>query len=125
MIKPQRLLIVERDASMTDMLQNYFMRQQVDVQAVPSVTDAQSWLAQRPAHVVLIDLFQPHNDGLDLLHYVRRVVPHTRVIVMGAFPSPEVREKMVNNGAYAFIEKPFRLEHLWGVVHEAFSLHLP
>ncbi len=125
MIKPRPLLIVERDASMTDMLQNFFMRQQVDVQAVPSVTDAQTWLTQHLAHVVLTDLFLPHSDGLDLLHYVRRVVPHTRVVVMGAFPSSEVREKVVNNGAYAFIEKPFRLEHLWGVVHEALSLHSP
>ena len=122
MIKPRPLLIVERNASMTAMLQNFFMRKQVDVQAVPSVTDAQTWLAQHPAHVVLTDLFLPYGEGLALLHHIRRVTPHTQVVVMGAFPSPDVLQKVISDGAYAFIEKPFRLECLRTLLQNALSL---
>ena len=119
MIQPLPLLIVERNPSMTAMLQDFFSRQQVDAQAVASVVDAQALLAQRPVPVVLTDLFLPHGDGLTLLQYVRRVVPHTRVVVMGAFLSLELQQKVVNEGAYAFIDKPFRLQRLWQVVRQA------
>ena len=58
------LLIVEPHREMQTLLQHFFARQQVAVQAVPSVAAAMAFLAQRPVRVVLTDLFLPDAEGI-------------------------------------------------------------
>jgi DNA-binding NtrC family response regulator len=113
------LLIVEPNGDMNTLLQRFFARQQVDVEAVTSVADAITYLAQRPARVVLTDLFLPHCDGLTLVQHIRDGAPHTRVVVMGAFSAPETQQHAIAAGADTFLEKPFTLARLWEVVQLA------
>jgi DNA-binding NtrC family response regulator len=113
------LLIVEPNGDMNTLLQRFFARQQVEVQAVTSVADATAYLAQRPARVVLTDLFLPHGDGLALVHHVRKRAPHTRVVVMGAFSAAGTQQHAMDIGADTFLAKPFTLARLWEVVQPA------
>lgn len=122
MVEPLPLLIVDPSQDMTAMLHDFFSRQQVHAQTVPSVAAAQTVLSQRVIRVVLTDLFLPQTDGLILLRHVRCRAPQTKVVVMGAFPSCTIRQQAINGGAYAFIDKPFRLGHLWVVMREALAL---
>jgi len=113
------LLIVERNQDMRTMLQRFFARQQVEAQSVSSTADAQAYLAQHPVRVVLTDLLLPHGDGLALVRHLRQVVPPTRAVVMGAFSDPATQQQAIEAGAYAFIDKPFTLERLWGLIQRA------
>lgn len=103
------------------MLQHFFVRQRIDMQVVTRVSDARSILTERVIRVVLTDIFLPHADGLMLLQYVRQNSPHTRVVVMGAFSAPRVQQQAVTDGAYAFIQKPFRLHRVWTIVQLALA----
>lgn len=112
------MLIVDRDEAMNAMLRHFLGRQEVDVHTVTRVADAQALMVQHIFRLVLTDLFQPSNDGLLLVHYVREVAPHTRVVVMATFPSPDMRQRTYAAGADICLDKPFRLHQLWDVVQQ-------
>lgn len=47
-------------------------------------------------------------EGLKLLNQIRSAWPSMPVVVMTAFSSPELRERLTRAGAAAFVEKPWR-----------------
>jgi len=51
-------------------------------------------------------------DGFELLQWIRRNQPGTRVIMMTAFGSPTSRQEALKGGVIAFLEKPFDLHVL-------------
>jgi len=109
MATPAPVLIVDGNSQMTALLQRYLARQQVDTQAVSSLAEAQTVLAQQAFRVVLTDYFLPSGDGLALLRYIRQTVPGTRGILMTAFRTPALCQQALAEGAYACLAKPFRL----------------
>ena len=119
MATPAPVLIVDGDSQMTALLQRYLARQQVDTQAVSSLAEAQTVLAQQSFRVVLTDYFRPSGDGLALLRYIRQTVPDTRGILMTAFRIPALCQQALAEGAYACLAKPFRLQDLWDIVQPA------
>ena len=119
MATPAPVLIVDGDSQMTALLQRYLARQQVDTQAVSSLAEAQTVLAQQVFRVVLTDYFLPSGDGLALLRYIRQTVPGTRGILMTAFRTPALCQQALAEGAYACLAKPFRLQDLWDIVQPA------
>ena len=119
MATPAPVLIVDGNPQMTELLQRYLARQQVDTQAVSSRAEAQAVLAQQAFGVVLTDAFLPSGDGLALLRYIRQTVPGTQGILMTAFCAPALRQQALAEGAYACLAKPFRLQDLWDIVQPA------
>jgi two-component system response regulator PilR (NtrC family) len=101
------------------MLQHFLQRYHVEVWTAGNVAEAHALLAHHPFHVVVTDLFLPHQDGLALLRRVRHVAPQTRVVVMAAFGTSDLQQRLLAEGAYAFLAKPFRLQQLWHVVQQA------
>jgi two-component system, NtrC family, response regulator HydG len=119
MATPVPVLIVDCNPQMTVLLQRYLARQQVDTQAVSSLAEAHTALAQQAFKVVLTDYFLPSGDGLALLRYIRQTVPGTRGILMTAFRAPALCQQALAEGAYACLAKPFRLQDLWDIVQPA------
>jgi DNA-binding NtrC family response regulator len=119
MATPVPVLIVDCNPQMTVLLQRYLARQRVDTQAVSSLAEAQTVLAQQAFRVVLTDYFLPSGDGLALLRYIRQTVPGTRGILMTAFRAPALCQQALAEGAYACLAKPFRLQELWDIVQPA------
>jgi DNA-binding NtrC family response regulator len=55
---------------------------------------------------------------LALLRHVQHGAPHTRVVMMAAFGPPDLQRRLLAEGAYAFLAKPFRLHQLWHVLQQ-------
>jgi DNA-binding NtrC family response regulator len=119
------ILVVDGSESMAAMLRHFLQQQGVDVWTAESLPAAKTLLAQHLFDVVLTDLFLPHRDGLRLLQYVRHVAPHTRVVMMVAFGTPDLHQHLLAEGAYACIVKPFRLQQLWHVLLQTWSAVSP
>lgn len=56
--------------------------------------------------LVITDLNMPVMNGFDLLEYVKRERPGTRVIVISMLSGPEVSSRLNGLGVTQFIEKP-------------------
>jgi DNA-binding NtrC family response regulator len=73
------------------------------------------------ADVVLLDLRLPDCDDLRVLSAIRRLSPHTPVILMTACGSPELFMEARRLGAFAIIDKPFEMGGLQPLVERALA----
>ncbi len=69
--------------------------------------------------LVLLDIHLPDANGIELLAEIGTLSPETRVIVMSADADEENRRRSIAGGAVRFLEKPFELPVIHGVVRSA------
>jgi len=65
-----------------------------------------------PPDIVVTDLKLPSLSGTDLLCKVKELLPRTEVAIMTGHGSIESAVEAMRQGAYDYIEKPFRVERL-------------
>ena len=96
------------------------------------VTEAQSGhaaigvLAEAPEpDVVLLDYHLLDSQNLDLLSMVKRLAPHSQIIVMSAYCTPEITKQALALGACRVVSKPINMCDVPAIVREAAgsSLH--
>lgn len=75
---------------------------------------------ERP-DVVVLDLAMPEMDGLQALPEILRVAPKSKVIVLSAFESKSMAEKVLELGAERYVEKGADAVHIADVVKEVAS----
>ena len=74
--------------------------------------------ANRP-DVVLLDYRLPDSNDLSLFAAIRRVLPEVPIILMTAYGSREITSGALALGAYRVVSKPFEVQDLVTLVHEA------
>jgi signal transduction histidine kinase len=75
---------------------------------VADVGDGRSGVDAALAHqpeIVLLDLAMPVMDGLEALPLIRRVSPHSQVIVLSGFESTAMSRAALQRGAVAYLQK--------------------
>jgi DNA-binding NtrC family response regulator len=65
-----------------------------------------------PPDLVVTDLKLPSLTGLDLLRKIKELLPRTEVAIMTGHGSIESAVEAMRQGAYDYLEKPFRVERL-------------
>jgi DNA-binding NtrC family response regulator len=65
-----------------------------------------------PPDIVVTDLKLPSLSGTDLLRKIKELLPRTEVAIMTGHGSIETAVEAMRQGAYDYIEKPFRVERL-------------
>ncbi|HSD09413.1 MAG TPA: UDP-3-O-acyl-N-acetylglucosamine deacetylase [Candidatus Binatia bacterium] len=67
--------------------------------------------AERP-RLVLLDIWMPQADGIEILREIQKRHPATRVIVISGHGNIETAVRATQLGAVDFIEKPFSIDRL-------------
>ena len=62
--------------------------------------------------LVFLDIKLPDLNGLDFLEPIKKTSPHTKVIIITAFGSPEARQEAFVRGASAFLDKPIQIDEM-------------
>lgn len=78
--------------------------------------------SERP-RLVILDIWMPEMDGIELLRRIRDSDPATPVIVISGHGNIETAVTATKLGAFDFIEKPFSLDGLLHVVDRALESH--
>lgn len=73
--------------------------------------------------LVITDLYfdKTKAQGLEILHKARTLTPPAIVIVVTGFGSIETAVEAMKSGAYDYVEKPFKLDHLKLTIERALS----
>ncbi|MDT8272562.1 MAG: DUF4388 domain-containing protein, partial [Desulfomonilia bacterium] len=66
--------------------------------------------------VVVLDIRLPGISGLDLLLKIKEIRPATKVIIMTAYGSSEIKAKAHARGSLYYIEKPFEIEQMRSLI---------
>lgn len=75
--------------------------------------------AEVPFDVALLDLLLPDSNDLGVMRYLRRVAPHTQIILMTALSTPEIEREAIEAGVYRVVRKPFEIGEVASLVLEA------
>ncbi len=118
MSKP-RLLIVDDEKSLREMLQMLFHRQGFEVSIAANLTEGLAAALRSNPDVILCDIKMPDGNGLDLLRKVREENLPTPVIMITAHTSTEDAVEAMKRGAVDYISKPFNNDELVLVVQRA------
>ena len=107
-----RVLVVDDDASMCDMLVSDLGELGFAVSARTSAAAALEALAPGEFDAVVTDLNMPGMDGLELCGRIVAAQPEVPVIVITAFGSIETAVAAIRGGAYDFVTKPLEVDAL-------------
>ena len=107
MIMTARVLVVEDDVTMAEVLKAYLMRAGYQVELSGDGGEAaQLWQRISP-DVVILDIMLPGLSGLELLRRRRRSGDHACVIMLSARGEEEDRLVGLETGADDYVVKPF------------------
>jgi DNA-binding NtrC family response regulator len=81
--------------------------------------EALDLLASEPIQAILCDLKMPVMGAVKVLEEVVASYPHVPVIIITGHGTVASAVECIKNGAYDFITKPFRIDHLILVVQRA------
>jgi YesN/AraC family two-component response regulator len=73
--------------------------------------------------VVVTDISMPGMSGEDLLGFIKKYQPRTRVIFISGSADRENAERLLVKGAVGYLSKPFHLEEIEEMVTQAIKLH--
>jgi DNA-binding response OmpR family regulator len=107
MIMAARVLVVEDDVTIAEVLRAYLTRAGYHVEWTGDGSEAvQLWQRMSP-DVVVLDIMLPGLSGLEVLRRRRRSGDHARVIVLSARGEEEDRLIGLETGADDYVVKPF------------------
>ncbi|MBD3237635.1 MAG: response regulator [Candidatus Eisenbacteria bacterium] len=118
-----RILVVEDNETLREGIAEVLREAGHQVTAASSAEEAwQHWPAE-PSDLVLTDLKLPGRSGLDVLREVKGREPLVEVILLTAYGTIEVAVEAMRAGAFDFLIKPIRMEHLVAKIDQALQVH--
>jgi len=115
----RRVLIIEDDANMRDMLAVSLQRREFDTVCCDGATSALSALSEARFDIVVTDINMRGTDGIALCRQLSQSHPDLPVIVITAFGSMDSAIAALRAGAADFLPKPFELEALAAAIDKA------
>jgi DNA-binding NtrC family response regulator len=89
----RRILIVDDDHAVAEMMARALLRRGYEVEATDSTDDALTRFAARPCDAAVLDLVMPGRDGVELARALRQQVPGLPVAILtGYVNSPLLAE---------------------------------
>ncbi|HMF96270.1 MAG TPA: response regulator transcription factor [Vicinamibacterales bacterium] len=69
--------------------------------------------------VVVLDLAMPELNGLEACCQITNATPQTKVVILTATDDPDVRQRAIEMGAFAFVLKQFATTELPNAIERA------
>lgn len=109
-----RLLIVEDDSDISNMLRIYFTGLQYDVDIAARGTEALEKTRQNLPHLIVLDIMLPDIDGFEVCRRLRTNTRTSHVPIIFLTQKDERSDKLqgLELGADDYITKPFDIEEL-------------
>jgi len=117
----RRILIVDDDLAMRQMLEVLFRDEGWSADVAESVDTAVSLLRTGEYGAVLSDVCMGSRSGLELVGELRRLRPGTPIVLMTAFGGVDSEIEAIRAGAFGYLSKPFEPEAVLLALESAFE----
>lgn len=114
-----RVLVVDDEASIRELLTRTLALTEYDVEAVADGRTGLDRLRLGPYDLLIADLRMPVMDGLTLIREARRLQPTLKVIIITGYSTESSAIEAVNLGVVGYLAKPFRVPQLLAAVARA------
>ncbi len=122
------ILIVDDEADIRESLEAILREEDYAITSAGTVAEARTLLRDADFQAVLLDIWLPDGDGLDVLGEIRGTAANPRpgapeVIMISGHGTIEAAVRATKLGAYDFLEKPLSLDRTLLVLRNAIEAH--
>lgn len=117
------IFVVDDDVSLRDSLGHLFKKSGARVSEFEKAEDAFHALENQLPDVLVTDVKMPGWSGLDLQDAIRKKYPNLPLVMISAHGDVPMAVKAIQDGAYSFLEKPFKPQRLLTIVNHAAQAH--
>ena len=114
---PRKLLIVDDDHRMRDLLRRYLSENGFEVSLAQDATAMNRLLLREPFDLIVLDLMLPGEDGLSIARRLRGAGERTPIIMLTARGDDVDRIIGLEVGADDYLPKPFNPRELLARIH--------
>lgn len=119
-----QVLIVDDQAEMRRLLRKWVEAEGATaIEAATAEEGLEAALAAEDTAVALCDLRLPGHNGLWLADQLRRVAPHTSVVMTTGAHDFDVAVKSLQKGVIDYVEKPFSRARIQAALYRGFATH--
>ena|SRR6185436_800520 len=108
--RAKKMLVVEDQGEMCLILDLILSERKLESDYVNNLLDADEYLEKNKPSVIILDNKLPDGYGVDFIPYAKKKYPGTKIIMISGFST--ARDVAMENGADAFLEKPFSLDNV-------------
>ncbi len=108
----ERILVVDDEKNIVSSLQQILTDEGYDTHCAHDGLDALDMVQADPPDLVILDIWIPGMDGIEVLKTLKSYYPDVEVLVMSGHGTIDTAVKATKLGASDFIEKPFSLNHI-------------
>ena len=122
------IMVVEDDSAMQELIRDFLESKGYRLSIYRSafraleVLNAISKGVMEPVNLVISDINMPQMDGFEFVKASQMAIPKVPIILITAFGSQSTQKAAINEGAAAYLNKPFSLNDLQNLV-EMHSTH--
>ncbi len=114
-----RILVVDDEASIRDLLSKTLALAEYEVDLAPDGKSALDRLRITPYDLLITDLKMPGVDGLTVIREGRRLRPDIPVIIITGYSTEASAIEAVNLGVSGYLTKPFRVPRVLAAAAKA------
>lgn len=114
-----RILIVDDEASIRDLLSKTLALAEYDVDVAPDGRSALERLRLYPYDLLIADLKMPGLDGLSVIREAKRLKTDLPVVIITGYSTEASAIEAVNLGVAGYLTKPFRVPQVLAVAARA------
>jgi len=121
----ETILVVDDEENIRHTLRGVLADEGFDVLEAPDGRRALELLEHVAPRLAIVDVWMPEVDGIELVERMRTQAPGVPIIVISGHGTIETAVRVIRLGAFDFLEKPFPLDALLGVVGRALGTVTP
>jgi excisionase family DNA binding protein len=114
-----RVLVVDDEASIRDLLSKTLALAEYDVDVAPDGRSALERMRMYPYDLLIADLKMPGMDGLAVIREAKRYKADLSVIIITGFSTESSAIEAVNLGVAGYLTKPFRVPQVLAAAAKA------
>jgi DNA-binding NtrC family response regulator len=118
MTENARILIIDDDENIRRVLETILTDEGYSVETADTATRGIEKSESGFYNVALVDVRLPDMEGIELLPKLRSTKPKMRKIIVTGYPTLQNAISAVNNGANAYVMKPFDVEKILNTIKE-------
>jgi excisionase family DNA binding protein len=118
----QRVLVVDDEASIRDLLSKTLALAEYDVDTAPDGTTALDRMRAFSYDLLIADLKMPGMDGLTLIRQAKRIKSDLPIIIITGFSTESSAIEAVNLGVAGYLTKPFRVPQVLAAASKALGV---
>ena len=106
----KKMLVVEDQGETCLVLDLILSDRKFELDYVNNLLDADEYLSKNKPSIIILDNKLPDGFGVDFISYVKKKYPKIKIIMISGFST--ARDVAMENGAEAFLEKPFSMKNV-------------